>query len=685
MPLRFSNARSLAAFCATIAFSLLAVAPGAAKAQTPVQIWVSPNGNDEGVGSKSDPFRTLERARNLVRARLKTRDADMIVNLLDGNYRLKKTFWLDARDSGRAGRSVTYRAAPDAKPRISGAFKAENWTLINGDLNIYRAKVPVGTQTRQLYVNGRRALRARGQSYPNGFVRTTDGFQAPDSTMSTWGNQSDIEAVTLTQWKMMRCPLASISGQQLTMQQPCWNNVNVFPYLWSFQTIVRFENAYELLDSAGEWYLDKTEGWLYYIPRVGEELATADVEVPVVEALISGRGSVTAPISNINFRGISFEYGTWLNPSGPNGYAADQSGFHLNGGGHVANVIGHDPNTARTPGNVRFTLARRINFTGNDFRRLGGVGLDFATGSQNISIIGNRFEDISAAGVQLGGVDTIDHHPTVASQKTKDNKISNNLITRIGLEFQDAPGIFIGFTTRSTVRNNEISYVPWSGIAIGWGWGLLDPGGFLGLPGAVPGQWGNYTTPTASSGNRILSNRIKRFLNVLWDGGAIYTQGQQGATAADGELIAGNVASEKRRLAGGNTFYTDGGSRYVTLENNVSLSNKPGITDFGPCDLTDSLVLCWVMLPYGSDRGGCRPYGDITYIENFWQFPRPYWDACPYEGHPVNVVDQNNTVVTGPSAISQQLLAKAGRQGRYKRHVGAQQLKKERPRRAPLH
>ncbi|HEY6397697.1 MAG TPA: hypothetical protein VIX82_09615, partial [Solirubrobacteraceae bacterium] len=111
-------------------------------------------------------------------------------------------------------------------------------------------------------------------------------------------------------------------------------------------------------------------------------------------------------------------------------------------------------------------------------------------------------------------------------------------------------------------------------------------------------------------------NRIQGFLNTLWDGGAIYTLGQQGTSARDGELIVGNVVSDKRRLAGGNTFYTDGGSRFVTLEQNVSLNNNPGVTDFGPCGLPDSLTLCGVVVSYGSDRGGCRPYGDLTYQQN---------------------------------------------------------------------
>lgn len=655
--------------------SLLAVAclPGAASAASPpiaTTFWVSPHGDDSASGTRAEPFRTLKRARTAVRTRLRPQRSDINVNLLAGTYRLSAPLTFTSADSGNSGHTVTYRAAPGARPKINGARRIKGWSLKDAELGIYYARVPVGTNSRQLYINGRRAVRARGATLPNGFLRTENGFIDVNSSMSGWGNQSAIEAVTLSQWKMMRCPIASINGQNITMQQPCWTNVNVFPYLWSFQTIQRFENAYELLDSPGEWYLDSAKGELYYIPRVGEDLESADVELPVAERLISANGKLDKPVENLAFTGLTFQYATWLDPSGPNGYAADQSGFHLTGTGHEPNLIGHDQDVTRTPGNVRFKFARGIAFVGNDFEHLGAVGLDFDTGSQKNEIVGNRFEDISSAAVQLGGVSAIDHHPPLAQQVTRDNRISNNLITRTGIEFQDAAGFYVGYTTHTVVDHNEISHVPWAGIAIGWGWGLVDPGGFLGLPGAVAGQWGTYTTPTTSRRNRILDNRIKYFLEVLWDGGAIYTLGQQGVDAPGGELIAGNVASSKRRLAGGNVFYTDGGSRYVTLEKNVAYSNKPGVTDFGPCGLDDSLVLCFVIMPYGSDRGGCRPYGDLVYRGNLWQYPDPYWSACPYEGHPVNVTDDSNVVITGSSAVAKSILRSAGRQGVYRHRVG---------------
>jgi hypothetical protein len=252
-----------------------------------------------------------------------------------------------------------------------------------------------------------------------------------------------------------------------------------------------------------------------------------------------------------------------------------------------------------------------------------------------------------------------------------ENVVTSNLVRRVSREYQDTAAINLGFTTRSLVSHNDIAHVPWAGISVGWGWGLLDPGEFLGLPNATPAMWGTYDEPTTSRGNRILSNRIHGFLEVLWDGGAIYSVGQQGASAADGELIAGNVATGKRRLAGGNVFYTDGGSRYVTLERNVSLGNPPGVTDFGPCWLPDSLPICGLQIPYGSDRGGCRPYGDLTYQDNYWQYPEMYVAACPYAPYPTPVADDGNHVVSGAAQVPASILSGAGILPRFRRNVGA--------------
>ncbi len=73
------------------------------------------------------------------------------------------------------------------------------------------------------------------------------------------------------------------------MVQPCWDNSNKrveFPdipgrtvsmvgpgHLTNGGRATYAENAYELLDQPGEWYLDRTAHRVYYLPRKGENLA----------------------------------------------------------------------------------------------------------------------------------------------------------------------------------------------------------------------------------------------------------------------------------------------------------------------------------------------------------------------------------------------------------------------------
>jgi hypothetical protein len=637
---------------------VLAAGSAASTNAAAATFWVSPSGSDRAVGTRTHPFRTLDRAQTAAR---RDRGASTI-RLLGGTYRLDRTLQLRRSDS-----KTSWVAAAGAHPVLSGAIRVRGWRLHDPARGIWVARVPKGTRSRQLYVNGVRATRARSELYPVGFTRTPNGYEAADDAMSHWRNPRDLELVTLTQWKMMRCPVGAITGREIVMQEPCWTNVNVFPKIWSFQTITWIENAYELLDSPGEWYLDSDAGRVYYIPRRGENIGRTDVELPWIRRLVRLNGLSGLPISHVRFEGLTFAYATWLN----NGYASDQSGFHLEGALHGSNLIGHDPAAAATPGNVSVVDARHVIFAHDDFAHLGGVGLWLRAGSQHDTVVGNRFDDISSAAVQLGGVSIRDAHPSSPADVVADNTVSNNLIRHVSREYQDTAAINLGFTTHSVVAHNDIAGTPWAGISVGWGWGLLDPGEFLGLPNATPAMWGTYAEPTTSRRNRILDNRIDGFLEVLWDGGAIYSVGQQGASAADGELIAGNVATGKRRLAGGNVFYTDGGSRYVTLERNVSLGNPPGLTDFGPCFLPDSLAICGLVIPYGSDRGGCRPYGDLTYRGNYWQYPHMFTEACPFPPYPVNVVDDDNHVISGADDVPPAILRNAGLQPRFRSTVGA--------------
>jgi len=685
------------------------------------EFWVSPQGDDGAAGTADAPFASLERARDAIRALPAVkRNGNVVVTLKGGAYRLKQPLALDWRDSGQPERPVVYRAAPGERPVIVGSQPVQGWTR-DQDRGLYMATVgPVNS--RQLYVDGNRAVRAKTSDYPASFrpgffylngVAQPDGIQFLVSDLNpqawrnpaTWRNITDIEAVLVTQWKMMSVPLAAVIPYPdytpypqflpyvpppgypplpvpprtglIQLQSRGWNNANKFlssttnqPGLWSFWQVTRFENALEFLDEPGEWYLDRSGGGgaLYYMPRPGENPATAHVELPYLECLVEGAGTPERPVANIRFEGLTFSYATWMDPGKPQGYVADQSGFHLVGTGYSPNVFGHYDDVVRTAGAVRFRYARNITFDGNTFSHLGGAGLDFETGCQGNRVVNNLFFDISSAAIQLGGVSKDDHHPSLPGQVTQDNVISNNFIRSVGQEFVDAAGIYVGFTRKTLISNNTIIHVPWSGIAVGWGWGLLDPGMYPGVPGAVRGQWGPYTSPTPNSGNRILNNLIEDFLQVTWDGGAIYTTGFQGTSMLDALLIQGNVARGKRVSGGGNVFYTDGGSRYIVLRKNVSYNNPTGSTWFGPpAQEKDELKYPPYSglnnIPYGFDFGGCRTYGDITFERNYVQ-NLLFFDICPYsEGsvsYPTNLKYVSNVIIQGEADVPRTILQDAG-------------------------
>ena len=144
----------------------------------------------------------------------------------------------------------------------------------------------------------------------------------------------------------------------------------------------------------------------------------------------------------------------------------------------------------------------------------------------------------------------------------------------------------------------------------------------------------------------ILDNKVSDFLKVLYDGGGIYSLGQQGTSLANGELIAGNVVFGKAASHGGNALYTDGGSRYVTLRGNAAFNNPPGRDGPGGD-------------PYGHDWGGCRPYGDIRWTGNWWHYPARRYDCYP-PYPPVNVTVTNNHLIPGPGGVPSRVLRNAG-------------------------
>ncbi|MDF2658652.1 MAG: hypothetical protein K0Q94_1443 [Paenibacillus sp.] len=558
-------------------------------------LYASPAGSGS-VCSLAAPC-SLEGARDKVRTMNANMTEDIVVLLRGGTYSLSSPFELTesgtVHDSGTNGYNVIYRAYPDEVPILSGgeSVPGNAWTLHDGGRNIYKADVG-SLDTRQLYVNGIRAERARGESFPSGFVRTSTGYTLPSTGayagMAGWDNIGDIEMVIFYQWKSLRCPVASVSGSALTMQEPCWSLLAPATTA-AYPTWV--ENAYELLDEEGEWYLDRTgaidgnAGTLYYKPRSGESMATSEVVAgAAAETLIRGTGTLDTPLRNVRIEGLTFMYTTWMYPSGNGGFPANQAASYVPPGGGVG----------QPPAAADFRAAKSVRLERNVFRHLGGTAISLEYGSQHNEIIGNVVEDVSATGIKVGFITNEDRNPADSRKIVKNNTVRNNYIVRAGAEYHGATGIFVGYTDQTIIEHNELYDLPYTGISVGWGWS---------------------TDATTAQNNVIRYNRIHRHMNTLRDGGGIYLLGNQ-----PNSTISHNYISDQYYdLA---LIYLDNGTQGFDVHHNV-LENGGAlywtfVTAIAPTATLNTLRDNYTDIPQSSINAGNTVSGNTYGSSSSW-------------------------------------------------------------------
>ncbi|MGN5382418.1 hypothetical protein ACQ4WX_50330 [Streptomyces lasalocidi] len=169
---------------------------------------------------------------------------------------------LTSADSGTNGHTVRWQAAPGQSPVISGGQQVTGWTLHDSTNNIYAASVPVGVDSRQLFVDGSLAPRAAMNIARSDVAFTSAGLTIQNSNLNWIANlpkQNRIELEAQNSFTDRFTPVKSISGTSITMQEPAWQNNG-----WGYDTMenpfaggtLQLENSYAFLNTAGQWYLD---------------------------------------------------------------------------------------------------------------------------------------------------------------------------------------------------------------------------------------------------------------------------------------------------------------------------------------------------------------------------------------------------------------------------------------------
>ena len=523
---------------------------GATHAAFAAVYYVAPDGNDGNPGTAAQPFKTLEKARNSVRTAKGNMTEDVIVYLRGGTYRLSSTLILDQNDSGTNGFKVLYKAYPGEHPIISGGQTITGWTAVGNGM--YRASV--GTwRFRQLYVNGSRAIRARipdAGAYNQ--IRSWDAggrrIEIASNEIVNWQHLNDVEIVIPgkgVNQANLRLASFAVAGASafVTPREPERTRIFQQGYPPKENRPYYFENALEFLDQPGEWYLNTATNEVFYRPRADEDMTTATVIAPHLERLIGVQGTLSAPVHHIEFHGLTFAHSTWLLPNSE-GFIGDQA-FTV-----FVTPLPHDEITSypspRHPAAVHVEAANHIRFERNVFQHLGSSGLNLYMGTQDVSVIGNLFTDISATGIAVDL--NLQGNPTDPRKVTRRPIIRNNYITGIGKDYYQNTAIAVGYTDAAVIEHNEITDTPYTGITVGWGWDDVA---------------------NAARNNLVRYNKIWNVLTLMSDGGGIYTLSRQ-----PGTLIAENYVHDIVRtpVHGGfniSAIYLDEGSNFITVRDNV--------------------------------------------------------------------------------------------------------------------
>jgi hypothetical protein len=541
---------------------LLCLYPMAALAAA--DFYVSTAGNDGWSGhlaqpnaARSDgPFATITRARDAIRALKRNGlDKDLLVHIREGVYGIDSPLLFTSEDSATTAHSITYAAYPGEHPVISGGRELRGWKP--GRRGRWTLGTAPGPAFRQLFIDGQRRPRART---PNeGFFRIEkafgddrDRFQFSGDDIRNWVNLPDVELVLFYDWEIARGALARVdeANRVVFFAHPIGN---LDDPMWSFNRNdahqrYYLENALEFIDNPGEWYLDRRTGLLTYFAMRGggEDLLSARTVAAITEQLLLVKGTLDAPVRNLRFDGLRFEHAAFPLPA--QGYAGIQAGHYASRGAQW-NIL---------PAAIELEAAAGCRIENCRILRTGASAVGLRRGCQQNVIAGNEIADTGGNGIQIGEPagekqeEAANPNPANRSVLVRGNVVSNNHIHHTGQEYFGAVGIWIGFAQNTTVDHNLLHDLPYTGISVGWDWGVR---------------------PTPCRENRIEYNHIHHVLGQLSDGGGIYTLGWQ-----PGTVLRGNLIHDTDRLHGRadqNGIFFDQGSKGYLVEDNI-IFRTPG-------------------------------------------------------------------------------------------------------------
>lgn len=471
--------------------------------------YVSPNGADSSVGTKAQPFRTLERARDAARVcGVGTRE----IVVAAGDYCFTNTFRLDERDSG-----LVISAEKDGAVNFVGGSLLSGWRDDgDGFWAIDLPEVKSGKwDFRSLVIDGAFATKA---CYPDQTNRLenlgTWNLPLLPALAGWWPRKPTREELTQMPYKPGDLPKgfdvknAEVRLYHMWAESLCGvasNDVEKSvlylsaPAAWPMGACNRRQyvvyNIREGMRNPGEWYLDRSVGKVVYNPKPGDDMKKLRAFAPRVNTILEIAGSKSwRCVSNIVVKGINFSVTT------PPLKKATFGG-------------------AGIPAAVDARNTYRCAFRRISIRNAGGMGCSI-NGFNEGELSNSEISFIGARGLEFNGKNIV---------------VSDNKINDVGLLYPSSSAVGFGGNGHHFLRN-EVFNSPYSGVIIGGG------------------------------AHTIADNLVYRVMQVLHDGAAFYGNIRD-------SVIRGNVVRDvvpNGKGFGASAYYVDEGGENVTVEGNVA-------------------------------------------------------------------------------------------------------------------